>query len=162
MKIFRDLMEETHITLFSHIVFAVHLALVQHSSCVELKSITFSRLRDQKVLPSAGLEQLSRGVALMVQTCRSRELFALPHNAKTRRLNPNPAPCVSSICSFDIWLVYSMNMSLPHRGIETPWSLTSDARDRVVYTFSTEVGKKFYLVWNFFKGLTLLIFLVIR
>lgn len=95
----------------SHRFLVLCLALVQHSSFVELKikSITFSR--DWKVLPSAVLEQLSRGVAWMVQTCRSRELFALPHNAKTWRLNPNPAPRVSSICSFDIWLVYSMNMS---------------------------------------------------
>lgn len=135
-KIFRDLMEETNITPFAHIYcvcYSFNPRKTQQLCRTKNKENHIFQTEGPKgpSLSCAGAAQQSehsRGVAWMVQTCRSRELFALPHKGKTWRLNPNPAPCVSPICSFDIWLVYSMNTSLPHMGIETPWSFTLDGR----------------------------------
>lgn len=152
------------------IVLAVCLALVQHSNWVEfkIKNITFSGLRDQRVLSSAVLEQLS-SQSMAVELggwCRHVGVGNFLHchlmpklDGWTLTQHPVCHPFVLLTSDlFTAWTLLShISSHIPHGDRNSPKSSTRCQKIGWFARFEQRMGKIFYLVWNFFKGLTLLI-----
>lgn len=114
--------------IFDCICIMLNPCKTQQLSMINTKEYhIFSRPRDHKILSSAEWEQLcSQSMAVELGGwCRHVGVGNFLHcHIKPKHdgwtLTQHTVTLCVTLCSFDIWLVYSMNTSLPHTGIETP------------------------------------------